>query len=174
MSKKVVTLDVREDIQRGREPFAKIMQAIAKLKDNESLLLIAPFEPVPLFGVLAQRGFSHQSQPSAAGDWEVLFTRGNPVAVTSASPVTAPSASGPKRSACSGPPVLAVDARGLEPPEPLIKILEAVAALPAGAHLRAYTDRRPMHLYAQLEERGFVGETEEQSDGSFITLIRPC
>jgi hypothetical protein len=37
--------------------------------------------------------------------------------------------------------------------------------------LRARTDRRPMHLYAQLEERGFVGETQEQTDGSFVTNV---
>ena len=67
---------------------------------------------------------------------------------------------------------LTVDARGLEPPQPLVVILEAVAGLPAATELRAHTDRRPMHLYAQLEERGFTGETEEQDDGSFITTIR--
>jgi TusA-related sulfurtransferase len=65
-----------------------------------------------------------------------------------------------------------VDARGLEPPQPLVKILEALATLPEGARLRARTDRRPMHLYAQLEERGFVGESEEQEDGSFVTHVR--
>ncbi len=64
-----------------------------------------------------------------------------------------------------------VDARGLEPPQPLVKILEAVTALPAGARLRAHTDRRPMHLYAQLEERGFKSESVEQADGSFITYV---
>ena len=64
-----------------------------------------------------------------------------------------------------------VDARGLEPPQPLVKILEAVAMLPEAARLRARTDRRPMHLYARLEELGFVGETKEESDGSFITHI---
>jgi uncharacterized protein (DUF2249 family) len=54
----------------------------------------------------------------------------------------------------------------------MITILEAVAALPDGAELRARTDRRPMHLYAQLEERGFVGQTEEQNDGSHVTHIQ--
>jgi hypothetical protein len=29
-----------------------------------------------------------------------------------------------------------------------------------------------MHLYAQLEARGFIGSSEEQGDGSFITHIR--
>jgi uncharacterized protein (DUF2249 family) len=68
--------------------------------------------------------------------------------------------------------VLEVDARGLEPPQPLVVILEALAGLPEGAGLRARTDRRPLHLYAQLEARGFTGETEEQADGSFVTTIR--
>jgi TusA-related sulfurtransferase len=65
-----------------------------------------------------------------------------------------------------------VDARGLEPPQPLVVILEALASLPAGVELRAHTDRRPLHLYPLLEQRGFVGETEEQHDGSFVTIIR--
>ena len=75
-SVRTVTLDVREDIRNGREPFAKIMQTVAGLKDNEQLLLIAPFEPAPLFAVLAQRGYSHESKPTPEGDFEVLFTRG--------------------------------------------------------------------------------------------------
>jgi TusA-related sulfurtransferase len=69
---------------------------------------------------------------------------------------------------------LTVDARGLEPPQPLVVILEAVARLPAGGELRAHTDRRPMHLYDQLKSRGFTGEAQEQHDGSFVTTIRPA
>jgi len=68
--------------------------------------------------------------------------------------------------------VVEVDARGLEPPQPMIRILEALESLPQAAELCARTDRRPMHLYAHLAERGFVGETEEQTDGSYITHIR--
>ena len=167
MTQKTVALDVREDIRNGREPFGKIMQTVASLKDNEQLLLIAPFEPAPLFAVLAQQGFSHQSKPTPAGDYEVLFTRG---ASGSAEPI--PAAASPKPRSCTGTPVIEVDARGLEPPQPLVTILEALATLPKGARLRARTDRRPMHLYAQLEERGFVGESVEQPDGSFITHVR--
>jgi uncharacterized protein (DUF2249 family) len=102
-----------------------------------------------------------------------MFTRGSgdgtrPEPTTAAS--QAPSAS-PSR-ACTGVPVIEVDARGLEPPQPLVKILEALAGLPEGARLRARTDRRPMHLHDQLEERGFVGESQEQPDGSFVTHVR--
>ena len=69
--------------------------------------------------------------------------------------------------------VIDVDARGLEPPQPLVAILETLSKMPAGTFLRARTDRRPMHLYEQLANRGFRGETELVPDGSFITLITP-
>jgi len=72
---KTVSIDVRDDIRNGREPFSKIMNAAAALQIDEQLLVIAPFEPVPLFRVLEKQGFRHTSQPVAAGDWEVRFTR---------------------------------------------------------------------------------------------------
>ena len=68
--------------------------------------------------------------------------------------------------------IVNVDARGLEPPQPLVVILEMLAGLPESAELHASTDFRPLHLYPLLEQRGFTGETEEQHDGSFVTTIR--
>lgn len=170
MSSQTVTLDVRQDIRDGREPFTKIMSAVAQLQSDENLLLIAPFEPQPLFAVLGKQGFAHTTRQVQSGDWEVLFTRSR-------------TASGPSKNSMPNRvnaasvkipngQIIDVDARGLEPPQPLVKILETLASLPAGTELRARTDRRPVHLYAQLEERGFSGETEEQNDGSFITKIR--
>lgn len=69
-------------------------------------------------------------------------------------------------------PVVVLDARGLEPPEPMIRILEALASLPRDSALRALTDRRPLHLYPMLEQRGFRAETQPGSDRGFVTLIR--
>lgn len=82
---------------------------------------------------------------------------------------------------CAPPPPLApnpaadgvveVDARGLEPPEPLIRILDALETLPAGNALRARTDREPCHLFGEAVQRGFRHESEVQSDGSWVTLL---
>jgi uncharacterized protein (DUF2249 family) len=168
MSDKIVTLDVRDDLRKGREPFSKVMGAVAQLQPDEKLRLVAPFEPAPLFSVLANQGFDHESKHLPSGDWEVLFTRrcGETVSFV---PPTRPPCSAAKTEPTE---IIDVDARGLEPPQPMVKILEALAVLPAGAELRAHTERKPMHLYAQLEERGFAGQTEEQNDGSYITKIR--
>lgn len=65
-----------------------------------------------------------------------------------------------------------LDARELEPPQPLMKTLEAVATLPDGATLRVLTRWRPALLYAELEKRGFTAESQEQTDGSYVTHIR--
>ncbi len=171
MNNKTITLDVRDDIRSGREPFSKIMKAAADLEADERLLVIAPFEPVPLFRVMEKQGLVHKGQATASGDWEILFTRPADPQAAGAALTRAPIVS--RNGAASNPAqVVVVDARGLEPPQPLVKILETLVALPAGAELRARTDRRPMHLYAQLEERGFTAATEEQPDGSFLTHIR--
>jgi uncharacterized protein (DUF2249 family) len=162
--KKAVTLDVREDIQRGREPFSRIMQAVASLGVGDDLVIIAPFEPTPLYAVLAQRGFSYQAQATESGDWQICFSH----KTQEQDEARAPSRSHRPSEVSQ----IEVDTRGLEPPQPLVQILEAVATFPDGACIVALTDRRPMHLYAHLEERGLLGETKEAVDGSFITYVR--
>jgi TusA-related sulfurtransferase len=72
------------------------------------------------------------------------------------------------------PEVIELDARGFEPPQPLMKTLEAIATLPPDATLRLHTRWKPAMLFPELEKRGFVGESQEQSDGSCITHIRRC
>ena len=68
--------------------------------------------------------------------------------------------------------LIELDARGLEPPQPRQKILEALATLPDGVTLATRTDRQPLLLYPMLEQRGFAYETNPQSDGSHLTHIR--
>lgn len=170
MSTSVVTLDVCDDIRSGRHPFSRIMQAVAGLKPTQQLLLVAPFEPVPLYSLLSQQGFTHCATATPDGGYEIRFTRSDSPAPTR--PVPGVAAHPPARlSDGASRLTVEVDARGMEPPQPLVTILEALANLPSGAALRAHTDRRPLHLFPQLEERGFAGQTAEQSDGSFVTLI---
>jgi len=69
------TLDVRSDLERGDEPFVRIMETAVQIAPGESFLLIAPFEPVPLYDVLGQRGFQHETSKVAANEWAVRFTR---------------------------------------------------------------------------------------------------
>ena len=65
-----------------------------------------------------------------------------------------------------------LDVRGLEPPLPMLQVLEAIERLPADGQLEVRHDRRPMLLYPQLDARGFVHETDEPEPGLVRILIR--
>jgi uncharacterized protein DUF2249 len=68
-------LDVREDLASGQHPLEKIVKTAESVPKGGSFTLIAPFEPLPLFGVLGQLGFSYESEAIAGGGCRVLFTR---------------------------------------------------------------------------------------------------
>ena len=71
----MATFDARPVIAAGDEPFGQIMAAVDSLAPDEELILLAPFEPVPLVGVLASRGYSCEATEIAEGDWQVTFTK---------------------------------------------------------------------------------------------------
>jgi uncharacterized protein (DUF2249 family) len=49
-----------------------------------------------------------------------------------------------------------LDNRGLPPPEPMVRILQALQTLPGDAELVVLMDREPLMLYPELERRGFA------------------
>ena len=65
-----------------------------------------------------------------------------------------------------------LDNRGLEPPEPMARILAALKTLPEDGYLLAHNDREPMFLYPKLEALGYEYESEVQPDGSCLIAIR--
>lgn len=66
-----------------------------------------------------------------------------------------------------------IDNRGLEPPEPMMRVLEALNRLQPNQLLRVRNDREPMFLYPRLDERGIQHVAEEQEDGTYIIWIWP-
>jgi uncharacterized protein (DUF2249 family) len=156
-----VYLDVREDIRRGAEPFARIMAAVKALGGDQVLVLRVPFEPIPLYDVLGKRGFGHWTERRAADDWSVWFYR---TATPRAQPIAAPAPAARLRTV--------VDVRGLEPPQPMVRVLAEVDRLGPGAELEVLHERRPMFLYPQLDERGFTHETDEPEPGLVRIRIR--
>jgi TusA-related sulfurtransferase len=65
-----------------------------------------------------------------------------------------------------------VDARGLEPPQPMEKVMQALASLKPGQSIRLLLHREPFPLYPLLAERGYRHDTQMQADGSYVILIR--
>jgi uncharacterized protein (DUF2249 family) len=53
------------------EPFGDIMATLSELGNEETLLLINSFEPVPLYDVLEERGFVYESTQADDDEWHV-------------------------------------------------------------------------------------------------------
>ncbi|CCE09476.1 conserved hypothetical protein [Bradyrhizobium sp. STM 3843] len=157
-----IDLDVRPILRAGNEPFSAIMAALAQLAPGQGLRLYAPFKPVPLFAVMAEKGFAYAERELDRGEWEVLFTpEARPA--SSAPPPAQPFDDWPE-------PKITLDNRDLDPPEPMVKILGAAEQLGPGETLSALLCREPVFLFPQLEKRGFRWLGGFTPDGSTYEL----
>lgn len=165
---RIVIADVREELRAGREPFSMIMEAHARVPEGGALCVRAIFEPVPLYRVMASRhGLTHYTEMRAPGDWIVWFyAEGVPA------PIAAASAGAAGDAGEAGDDVVVLDVRGLEPPEPMVRTLEALERLPEGATLVQINVRVPQFLLPKLEERGWTWEIREQDEDLVRLFIR--
>lgn len=68
--------------------------------------------------------------------------------------------------------VIVVDNRGLQPPEPMVRILGIVPLLADAQRLEAINDRAPALLFPRLAELGFSHELSSEPDGSTRVTIK--
>lgn len=162
-SDRLVECDVRDELRAGREPFRRILDTARDLPAGSVLRVRAIFEPAPLYAVLARHGLAHATERLADDDWRVWFYR-------DAAAVPREAAAPPAPATDLGMRVL--DVRGLEPPEPMIRTLEALAEMPRGETLVQINVRVPQYLLPKLAERGFVYDIREQGPELVRLFIR--
>ena len=158
-----VELDVRESLRAGQEPFSRIMETVASLEDGQLLRLRTTFEPVPLFAVLSKRGFAHHAERHGPEDWLVYFRRLGSRAERGEAQKVASVLSPCEQEVEAGVLELRLDVRGLEPPEPMTRTLEALESLPATHVLLHVNVRVPQLLLPILRERGFDYSIDEST-----------
>ncbi|MGE6739004.1 DUF2249 domain-containing protein [Allorhizobium pseudoryzae] len=157
-------LDVRPLLAAGVEPFVAIMTAVDHLGPTEGLRLLAPFKPQPLFSVMERKGYLHEILELSGGDYEVRFFPKDAGVLASDNvddPATWPE------------PVVELDLTDLDPPQPMVHILETLEALPAGNVLFALLQREPLLLFPELVRRGhqWVGN-HDKTGSTFRIMIR--
>lgn len=59
-----------------------------------------------------------------------------------------------------------IDVRGLDPPEPMVAILNAIDSGEVNTVFVAHLDREPIFLYPELDDRGWSHELVQSSCGS--------
>ena len=164
-------LDVRPVFASGGSPCTLIDEAVGRLKPGQAFVLLVPFEPRPLYAKLGREGFTHHPEETEDGTWRIEFRRGKQVGATVAhESCECGGKSGGATGEIKGD--ISIDTCGLEPPEPLVRALEKVGQLQKGRKLTVRSDRKPVHLFTELENRGFTYDCNEQPDHNFITEIR--
>jgi uncharacterized protein (DUF2249 family) len=160
-------VDARPLLARGEEPFRAIMAAARQVGPGEILRLTVGFEPLPLYDALGKQGFSHWSRQRDASTWVVDFHRDQ-----------RQDAPHPAHDASDGAwdePATAevtIDVSELVPPEPMMKILQALEELSPGGTLLVHHVRRPVYLYERLDEMGYPHQTRDLGPDRVELLIR--
>jgi uncharacterized protein (DUF2249 family) len=161
-----VELDVGPAIAAGEEPLPVILAALRGLPHGAALTVIAPFEPVPLIGLLGRQGWDHYVLWD--GDrCRVSFHHAG-AAGTAALEREVALAERLERSE-SG---CRLDVRDLAPPEPMRLVLAAIdeGALP----LTVVHHREPLLLYPHLRDRRLGWDVRAEGDHWEITIRGDC
>lgn len=166
----IVELDVRTEIESGKDPLNLILKAVKPLQPGQVLKLINSFEPVPLMLLLEKQGFEtyvevinnnlvntyfHKKTestllktevPANSSDWDEVIKRYDGKLKT-------------------------IDVRTMEMPLPMHTILESLNKLPEDQALFVYHKRIPVFLLPELEDQHFSYRIKEISDGEVHLLI---
>ena len=125
-----IELDVRPGLEKGIDPFQEIMKNIKTLKEGEVLKVINSFEPLPLINILRSKGY--KSWTEREGDAVITYFQKSPEAVKAeqkgeSEPVQefAPESFEATMARFAGK-MIDLDVRGLEMPEPMMRILEKI------------------------------------------------
>lgn len=119
-NEKIIELDVRPIINSGKDPFLDIMNKVKSLKEDEVLLIINSFEPIPLYTVLGEKGFDHYTEKEDEA-FKVYFFK------SSSGKNISDKKSKSKISLSEFENVIELDVRELPPPEPMMKIFEKLS-----------------------------------------------
>lgn len=157
-------LDVRPILDKGGDPFALIMKTAQALGPSEALQLMVGFEPIPLYAVLKSMGCAAHTEKDGA-TFHIWFFKS---AVESGQPATPPPDRAPLK-----PPVQ-LDVSGLEPPQPMMAILEKLGELGPGAQLLVRHHKEPVLLYDKLKLRGYGARADKRAEGDYLIHIAPA
>lgn len=148
----IVVLDVRDMLRAKEEPFARIMEAVNALQEDDILELHATFKPDPLLRVLGKQGFQHAVVEEASDHFVVQFYKDD-----------------------AELPYFHLDNRALDPPQPMVRTLEFLEnheSCETGAlGLEIWNVRVPALLLPELEERQYQYNVHDEGNGTVRVKI---
>ncbi len=146
-------LDVRPILASGGDAFRTIIEVTRCLAPDETLHLIAPFDPRPLYATM--RSFHRAPRVEERADAFHVFFKHEPATANDGELL----------------PSVTIDVRGREGAHATLTILQALTS--AGAQLVVRADREPEALHEKLALRGYDARVESCCDGGLLLHIAP-
>lgn len=70
-----IIVDTRPIFQKGETPCQLIEEAAEQTAPGQTMVLIAPFEPAPLYAKLGKQGFTHRTSRMDDGSFRIEFNK---------------------------------------------------------------------------------------------------
>jgi uncharacterized protein (DUF2249 family) len=144
-------LDIRPLTAKQLDPIPLVVRSLGELKPGQHLHLVLTDSPEPYrdaLGRLGYEGFAEMKE----GAWNAYFRK--------------------KQDRLSDSLVLELDVRGMEPPLPLLKVLESLPSVSEGGVLKVVYPNRPESLAEKLRAHGFQADWAEAGGDMFILYVR--
>ncbi len=168
----LVTLDARPILEGGVDPFEEIMKTLKSMSDDQTLLVINSFEPIPLLNLLKKKGYEYRVERPEQG---VVYSY---IKKASGETTALPTANKPAEEQdfetlekeWAGK-MTEIDVHDMEMPMPMVTILEALEKLEEGKALYVHHKQLPQYLLPELESRGFKHAEKKIDDANLKMII---
>lgn len=168
----VAIIDAARLLAEGGDPLSAVLTAATPVPVGRGLVVVAPFDPVPLRDLLASHGFQNHCRVQDGGRVRVTFFRaGGCREAVPPEPSFKPDA--PRRKFWMDADGLHLDARSGGAPGPMLEILRFIDG---GAHdqpLTVHLPQFPVHLIPELEDRGWAWDLIDETPGHVILRLLP-
>jgi len=169
----IVEFDVRPILEGGVDPFEAIMGKLKEMRDDQTLLIINTFEPVPLLNILKTKGYEYEVERPEDG---VVHTYLKKVVDAESEDVKTKEEKSVNNLTYEQVEVRfkdrmkEVDVRDLEMPLPMVTILEEVEKIDSSNALYVHHKKLPQYLLPELKDRGY-SYVHKEIDANNLKLI---
>ncbi len=169
---KIVTLDVRPILETGTDPYHAIMDTLKTMSDNETLLIVNTFEPVPLLNKLKSKGYNYEIERPDGETVHTYLTKDiNFVATKKEEEIDIENMTFDQAEEKFKGKMHEIDVRDLEMPLPMVTILQEVEKIADDEVLYVHHKRLPQYLLPELKTRGWVYVNKEIDNDNMKFII---
>ena len=164
----IVELDVRPILKGGVDPFETIMDKLKEMNDDQTLLVINSFEPVPLLNILKNKGYEYEVERPDSGVVHAYLKKSHSGETKDIEPDHSEEnkLTFEQVEIKYAGKLKEIDVKDLEMPLPMVTILEELENLTVSNALYVHHKKLPQYLLPELKDRGYsyvhkdVGEND--------------